>query len=195
MWSISGKNTAMASKKELRRQALSLRDTVLEKEREAAEQELFRCITAHPWYCRAGVLLAYKSYGSEISTDEILKHAQKAGKSVYLPKVEGESMHFYRVSPGEPLQEGYKGILEPAAKEERRFDHTAHRAEEVLMLMPGCAFDREGNRIGYGKGFYDRYLENKKELPTIAVGFLCQITEERIPAEKSDIRPMEILCF
>lgn len=185
----------MASKRELRRQALFLRDAVSEQERETAERRLLQRITAHPWYCRAGVLLAYKSYGSEISTDRILEHAQKAGKSVYLPKVEGESMHFYRVSPGEPLQEGYKGILEPAARKTERFDDTAYRPEEVLMLMPGCAFDREGNRIGYGKGFYDRYLEDKKELPTIAVGFLCQITEERIPAEKNDIRPMEILCF
>lgn len=185
----------MASKRELRRQALFLRDAVSEQERETAERRLLQRITAHPWYCRAGVLLAYISYGSEISTDRILEHAQKAGKSVYLPKVEGETMHFYRVSPGEPLQEGYKGILEPAARKTGRFDDTAYRPEEVLMLMPGCAFDREGNRIGYGKGFYDRYLEDKKELPTIAVGFLCQITEERIPAEKSDIRPMEILCF
>ncbi len=63
------------------------------------------------------------------------------------------------------------------------------------MLMPGVAFDKYRNRIGYGKGFYDKYLQDKKELSirTIAIGHQCQMVEE-IPVMDNDIKPGQIIC-
>ena len=71
----------------------------------------------------------------------------------------------------------------------------AETAEKILMLMPGVAFDKKRHRIGYGKGFYDRYLAGKEalQLRTIAVGFQCQMVEE-IPAEELDIKPYQVIC-
>lgn len=182
-------------RRRLRREALARRAELTEAERSAAEKGLLEAILKHEWYRRAEVLLAYKSYGSELSVDAVLREAYLAGKQVFLPRVEGDGMQFYRTVPGQPLIQGFRGILEPAADEKGRLVYEAQRFRQVLMLMPGAAFDRNRNRLGYGRGFYDRYLQDKESMPTIAVGFLCQLTAEEIPAEKTDVRPKEILCF
>lgn len=62
------------------------------------------------------------------------------------------------------------------------------------MIMPGVAFDVRRNRIGYGKGFYDRYLADKEGLHTIAIGFDCQMVPE-IEAGEKDIKPMQVICL
>lgn len=182
-------------RRRLRREALSRRAAVSKAERAAAEGKLLEAVLKHEWYRRADMLLAYKSYGSELSVDAVLQEAYLAGKQVFLPRVEGDDMCFYRTVPGQPLLQGFKGISEPPADETERFVYEMHQTRQVLMLMPGVAFDPSRNRLGYGGGFYDRYLQDKEKMPTIAVGFLCQLTPEEIPAEKSDIRPWEILCF
>lgn len=182
-------------KKRLRREALAGRKAVTKAHREAAEQQLLSSLRCHDWYQRAEAVLAYKSYGSELSVDALIQEAYLAGKQVFLPRVEGQDLAFYRVCPGQPLEAGYKGILEPFPDDGKRFADTDYPPEKVLMLMPGAAFDRKGNRLGYGGGYYDRYLQNKGEMPTIAVGFLCQMIQEEIPAEKTDVMPKKILCF
>jgi 5-formyltetrahydrofolate cyclo-ligase len=62
------------------------------------------------------------------------------------------------------------------------------------MIMPGVAFDPERNRIGYGKGFYDRYLQDKPALRTIAIGYDCQMVAE-IQTEETDVKPMQVICL
>lgn len=153
-------------------------------------------IIGHQWFYQARHLLVFVSYGSEIDTTEIINEALKKGKKVYVPKVEGEVMHFYRICTLSELREGYKGILEPDGSTER-YDEGMRLAngERALMLMPGAAFDKYRNRIGYGKGFYDKYLAEKEDLQvyTIGIGFSCQLVEE-IPAEETDIRPYQVIC-
>lgn len=123
----------------------------------------------------ASAYLCYVSYRSEVDTKEFMRFCLAKGKIVFVPKVlrDGENlseictkpteMEFYRISSLEELQKGYQGILEPAALPERSFQ--AWRAEtekrealSLRMLLPGAVFDRSGNRIGYGGGFYDRWL-------------------------------------
>ena len=103
-------------------------------------------------------------------------------------------MTFYRIMPGEELIEGYKGILEPdLLTTHEKFVFDREKQNDVLMIMPGVAFDAKRNRIGYGKGFYDKYLADKPDLRTIAVGFAMQMIPE-IEAEETDIRPMQVIC-
>ena len=186
-------------KRVLRRQVLSLRDALSPQERERAKFLITERICGHQWFYLSHSILGFVSYGSEIDTTDILQEAFWQGKKVYLPKVEasatGESlMQFYRVQSLDELEEGYKGIREPKGDTEV-FEYQPENATKVLMLMPGAVFDQMRNRIGYGKGFYDRYLADKDalQLRTIALGYQCQMVEE-LPGEEWDIRPYQVIC-
>lgn len=191
---MAAENSLKERKHALRGQMLRRREELTARERERAALLLAERILGHQWYYLSGTVLGFAAYGSEIDTDEILREALRQGKALYLPRVEGEEMHFYRVRSLKELRPGYKGIREPA-EDAQRYVYDAAQAAETLMLVPGTAFDRERNRMGYGKGFYDRFLADKPELQlrTIGVGFACQLLEE-IPHGEEDIRPYQVIC-
>lgn len=180
-------------KKQIRQRVLAARDSMSEQERARASLLLADRIIGHQWFYRAEKLLCFVSFGSEIDTGEIIEEALRKGKKVFVPRVEGEQMEFYRIMALEELQEGYRGIPEPDGISER-YEYQPGEGEQTLMLMPGVAFDKLRHRIGYGKGFYDRYLADKEELQvhTIAIGFQCQLVEE-IPSEEQDICPYQVI--
>ncbi len=183
------------TKKELRKRIIAERDLLSEEERMHSQVLLTERILGHQWFYRAKELLIFISYGSEIDTGEIIAKAHCLHKKVYVPKVEGDVMEFYRIMPNEALQEGYKGILEPdLSVAHEKFIFAKEKAEEVLMIMPGVAFDMMCNRIGYGKGFYDKYLADKDGMQTIAVGYAMQMVPQ-IEADEKDIRPMQVICL
>ena len=115
------------------------------------------------------------------------------GKRVYVPKVEGQEMRFYRIQSLAELKEGYKGILEPEGNTES-YEYAPEEAANCLLLMPGSVFDPLGNRMGYGGGFYDRYLADREalRLRSIAVGFRCQQVES-VPVEETDVKPYQVI--
>ena len=187
-----------SEKREIRRSILRERDSLSPEARKKGDTLLTERILGHQWFYRSEYLLCYVSYGSEISTMEILTEALKTGKKVYVPKVlkdKDPEMAFFRIDLTfqgfypekghlriealENLAPGYKGIPEPPG-DAQRYIYTPDRAEQTLLLMPGVAFDQFRNRLGYGKGFYDRYLADKPVLQarTIAVGYRCQLREE-----------------
>ena len=104
-------------------------------------------------------------------------------KRVYFPKSYGEDCHmeFYQVISVKQLEAGYKGIREPAADESLRYRFRTQ--EDTLMILPGVAFGTDGYRIGYGKGFYDRYLQDKAQITRMGLAFSNQITEPFIHEE------------
>lgn len=188
-------------KRKIRKQILKRRNELSTEERKRAGILMTERILGHQWYYGSEILLPFASYGSEIDTGEIIQEALRHGKRVYLPRVmEKETEHkepymeFFRVYNMEELISGYRGIPEPSAESER-FNYCREEATNVLMLMPGVAFDRYRNRIGYGKGFYDRYLQDKEglQLRTIGVGFQCQLVE-KLPCDERDIRPYQVIC-
>ena len=184
---------SQSDKKHIRKAILAARDKIGPEERERATVAITACICSHPWFEESEVLLAFVSYGSEIGTEGIITEALKRGKRVYVPRVDGD-MEFFRMREFGELREGYKGIREPRENAEQ-FVYSPEDARKILMLMPGAVFDKNRNRIGYGKGFYDRFLCDKEELweRTIGIGFRCQLVEE-IPTQVWDIRPAEVRC-
>ena len=157
-------------------------------------------------YQAAENILVYASMRSEVMTDDIILDALANGKKVFCPKVtdkESGKMEFVRIMTLEDLKEGYFGIREPEINEESEIaregnlengqDSSVVSADYALVIMPGAAFDRENNRIGYGGGFYDRYLKENPENKTIALAFECQITDEKIPADEFDMKPEVLL--
>lgn len=185
------------AKRNIRREVLKRRDALSEEERRRGAVLLTEKILGHQWFYRAEDFLCFASYGSEISTWDILEEAIRLGKKVYVPKVTREreaEMSFYRIASTEELARGYRGIPEPAG-DTCEYVYMPERTERTLMLMPGAAFDRFRNRIGYGGGFYDRFLADKEllQLRTIAVGYQCQLLEE-LPATGTDITPYQVIC-
>lgn len=182
----------MKTKKELRKEILELRDNLTENQRKEKSEEITNKISTHSSFQAADKILLFASYKSEVDTSLIMNKALAMGKQVYLPKVEydectgREEMEFYQIFSEADLEEGYKGIREPKAKPANRFVMPAD--EKVLMILPGAVFDLDGNRIGYGGGFYDRYIKRLDgEAFKAALAFHCQIVEpESIPCEPYD---------
>ncbi|MCH5269834.1 MAG: 5-formyltetrahydrofolate cyclo-ligase [Lachnospiraceae bacterium] len=185
----------MESKSEIRKKVLAVRDNLDPMDRKRSEILMAERILGHQWYYSAKELLIFVSYGSEIDTSPIWEEALRQGKKVYVPCVMGENMEFYRIFGKSDLQPGYKGIPEPMDIDKReKYVYSEEKIISTLMLMPGVAFDPYRNRIGYGKGFYDRYLADKTKLHTIGIGYDCQMVSE-IKAEETDIKPMQVICL
>ena len=185
-------------KKKIRQNILHIRDALGREERRRASLMLTERILSHQWFYLSEYFLCYACFGSEIDTKDILREALKAKKKVYLPKVlqDGRTptMGFYRIETPDELTEGYHGIPEPAGISEE-YPYSPGIANATLMLVPGVAFDRFRSRLGYGKGFYDRFLSDKEELRlrTIGVGYACQLVET-LPASPTDIKLCQVIC-
>lgn len=182
-------------KSKIRKEVLKIRAELPEAIREKANIAMSERIIGHQWFYRAEVVLGFVNYGNEISTIEILEEAIKKGKRLFLPKIESDKMNYYRVNSLADLEVGYKGIREPKGNTEV-FDYEKYKDSNLLLLMPGVAFDVYGNRMGYGKGFYDRFLKDKENLQTysIAIGYKCQLVE-RLPMDEYDIRPYQVILL
>lgn len=194
-------NNLLEGKKRIRRQILKRREALSHEERERAVVLITERILGHQWFYCSDTLLAFAGYGSEIDTGEIIDEALRRGKKVYLPRVmtagpkgEAPEMEFFRIHCRKELQPGYRGIPEPSPEGER-YVYRQGETSRVLMLMPGVAFDAYKNRIGYGKGFYDRYLADKEDLRlrTVGIGFQCQLVE-KLPCDENDIAPYQVIC-
>ena len=192
------KKAQSLSKEEVRRTSLQRRDDLPAQERTRYSREIMKNMTSRACYQEADALLVYASYRSEVDTFELMKQALLEKKLVFVPRVEGRDMEFYRITDLSDLQEGYRGILEPKAG--RSYPEYLLQTTHVLMCLPGAAFDRAHHRIGYGGGFYDRYLEKlgsskdlgKIQLTTAALAYQCQVWEQ-IPWESHDMTPDMIL--
>ena len=139
-------------------------------------------------FSRAKCIALYSPAHNEIDTAGILEAAFTAGKRVLYPAVCGERMVFRQVEGLQSLSEGCFGILEPCPT---GIDH--HADEPDLIVVPGVTFDPHGHRIGYGKGYYDRFLRHpgrKAHLVGLCHDF--QLIDGAIPAEEHDIR-MELI--
>ena len=190
------------NKQEIRKVVLQARDGLSRIERERGNILLTERILGHQWFYTSRTLLCFVSFGSEIDTSEILQKAFRREKRVYVPKViqgtQVPEMRFYRIASLEELQKGYRGIREPEGiSEEYRYggNFETEEADSVLMLMPGVAFDRFRGRLGYGRGFYDRFLQDKPQLQqrTIGVGYRCQLVE-KLPVSEYDVKPYQVIC-
>ena len=182
--------TGTETKKHIRKQVLSQRDALSQKERMAKSRLIAEKLMEMPVYKRTQQILLYASFRSEVDTSALMKQALADGKKVYCPLVRGCDMVFYRIWGETDLQAGYQGIMEPAAQEENRYCPMA----EDLLVMPGAVFDRCRNRIGYGKGFYDRFLAAGFAGHTVALAFSVQIVGYgKIPVLDTDVRPDKIV--
>ncbi|MBO7253096.1 MAG: 5-formyltetrahydrofolate cyclo-ligase [Oscillospiraceae bacterium] len=167
-------------KKELRRSIREQKRAMTEEEicrRSAALAELFLASEA---YQSAKTIYGYLPYNQEVRTVPMLEQALKDGKRVAVPKCYGDEMKFIFLDDLTKVEKGYANIPEPIADEPVADDETA------LVLMPGLAFDPEGHRIGYGGGFYDKFLAAEPNHPTLALCYEFQMLP-KLETEEHDI--------
>lgn len=174
----------MDTKQQIRKRIRSLRKEmtlaeVFEKSRKITEQVL-----RTSEFQNAELILTYADFQNEVQTGLLTEAAWKYGKKVAFPKVNGNEMDFYLISEYTQLAPGAMHILEPTAYCEK----ITVFPENTLMIMPGVAFDENLNRVGYGGGYYDRFLDKHPDLNIIAVGYELQLCES-IPTEPTDYRP------
>lgn len=131
-------------------------------------------------YRQTKTLYGYLPYNQEVRTVPILEQALRDGKQVAVPKVYGDEMKFIYLDDLTQVAKGYAGIPEPIADGPVASDETA------LVLMPGLAFDPQGRRIGYGGGFYDKFLRREPSHPTLALCYSFQVLEH-LDTEEFDI--------
>lgn len=178
----------METKHSIRKRILALRNAMEPEECAEKSQMISNRVLALPCVQHSGYVLCYAAYKSEVMTEGLIGELLNMGKQVYLPRVSGEEMDFYHVTDLAQLSEGYKGIPEPSQDCMDIFTKEiwdAHK-EQVVMLLPGAAFSSAGARIGYGKGYYDRYLSRIPCADRIALCYELQIVEQ-IPAAEYDI--------
>lgn len=142
---------------------------------------------ALPEYKKADCVFAYMDCKNEVETKKVIEQCWKDKKTVAVPKVFGEIMRYYAITSYEDLEEGYFGIREPKSEELEEVIQ-----ENGLMILPGVAFDEARHRVGYGGGFYDRYLEQHPDMKKIAFAFEFQVFP-KVPFETFDRQPEKII--
>ena len=172
------------NKTELRKSIRARKRSMTEEEITRKSAELGRLFLQSEEYRNARSIYGYLPYNQEVRTVAMLEQALVDGKRVAVPKCYGDEMRFIWMEDLSQVEKGYAGIPEPIADGPVADDETA------LVLMPGMAFDSQGHRIGYGGGFYDKFLAAEKGHPTLALCYDFQMlphleTEEfDIPVDK-----------
>ena len=156
-----------------------------DEKRRKKSTEMSKFIFSLPEFETAKNVLFYLSKKYEARTDEMILRSIEAGKAVFLPKtdVKGGALRIYEISSLEKIVRGPFDVLEPDTK-----GLFADPKKMDLAIIPGVAFDRNGNRIGHGIGYYDKFLKGlKKGAPIIGLAFEFQLAPE-IPHEPHDVK-------
>lgn len=156
-------------KKALRAEIRAKKRAMTAQEIEEKSAALAKAFYETAEYKNAKTIYGYLPYNQEVRTTQMLAHALADGKQVAVPKVYGDEMKFILLSDLSQVAKGYAGIPEPVADGPVAADPTA------LVLMPGLAFDPEGHRLGYGGGFYDKFLAAEPDHPTLALCYDFQM--------------------
>ena len=178
-------------KESIRKDIIKKRSAMSEDEVERSSKSICSKIIATDAYKNSGSVLVYMSIQNEVDLSSLIEQALSDGKNVYIPKIYGErKMEFY-LYDGEFAVGGF-GIQEPKrVSEDSRFKKELYAAckkeiPSALIIVPGVAFDKAGNRLGYGGGYYDTFLESLKT-STIGVGYSFQLLDE-IPVGEHDVK-------
>ena len=144
-------------------------------------------------YKRAGTVLLYVHVRNEVRTREFLQHAMAQGKRVLVPWCEGDELELFHLEDLAELGPGVFGLLEPRRELRTRPGKRCDIAEVDLAMVPGVAFDRQGGRLGHGKGYYDRLLcRARPDALLVGVCYESQLLPE-VPMGPRDVRMHRVI--
>jgi 5-formyltetrahydrofolate cyclo-ligase len=176
------------TKHQLRQELLARREAISPENRREYSQKITHILTSLPQFTVASTIHCYLSFGTEVETDIIRTIAFANGKKVAVPIVEKHSsMLFHRyISVNQEFIRGVWNIPVPAGNESTPISTAdLNLTEHDIIIVPLVGFDRTKHRLGYGKGFYDRFLRAQQAL-TIGIGFSVQEEVSGIPFEPHD---------
>lgn len=166
-----------------------MKHTILSiKKRAEVEKTIHSNLLQTEWWKNAKVIGLYYSYGFEWDTHALIDIALSQGKIVTLPRTNrnNRTMQFYQFENRASLENVYQDLWEPISTPDLRCEPNNHD----LMIVPGLAFDKKGYRIGYGGGYYDRYLQHYQHR-TVSLAHDVQVID-KIPINKYD-QPIEMI--
>lgn len=172
----------MINKNEIRDLYLKIRNSISDNEKMRFNKEILIFFVNSFFYKNFETFLVYISIDSEVGTTDIIRYLLNNNKKVAVPFCSGKNMSFYYIESLEDLIEGKFGIPSvdiSVSKKVENFDN-------ALCIVPAVSFDNNGNRLGYGGGYYDRFLSENK-LTTLGLCF-DRCISEHIPTEKFDIK-------
>ena len=172
-------------KSELRKQVLHEMKAISQEQKQFIDQALTEQLLQHPFYQEAKVIATYLSFPHEFQTQELIEQALRDCKKVLIPKTYPKGRMDFVVYDPQQLVKTSFGLLEPQGDLE-----VVDVSQIDLIHVPGLAFTTEGHRIGYGGGYYDRYLKHFSG-NTLSTVYPCQI-RDFIP-EDHDIPVQEVL--
>ena len=176
----------MLGKKELRKRMLDMRSGIKGPLRARKSEQIVKAFLQSASYQKASYLFSYIPFGDEPDIRMILSTALQDGKKVAVPKTftDRKVMIPYLFTGWEDLVPGVYGILEPDPERTEMAD-----PEKIdLIVMPGVAFDRQGGRLGYGGGYYDRFLAGLPKRPLMMAPCFSEQVLDEVPMEKHDFR-------
>lgn len=178
------------NKKEIRENALRIRNGFTRQQVSDSSEQILEKLFSHPWYGDCRTLFTYVSMDSEVQTCKLIERALSDGKRVCVPRVVPRQ-HMVAVpirNLNSDLEKGYYNVLEPIAELP-----PVTQDKVDLVIVPGLVFDREGYRIGYGGGYYDKYLRIlSPHCRTIGLAFHA-LTTDWIPREAHDQKVMLVI--
>ncbi|MCD6521721.1 5-formyltetrahydrofolate cyclo-ligase [Candidatus Calescamantes bacterium] len=156
-------------------------------ERKEKSVKITEFLLSHPFYLERNIVMVYLPLPEEVDTFPFIKRAITQGKKILVPWVKGEELIPVELCSLHKLKEGRWGIPEPMEKV------LFSKKKIQLVITPGLAFDRKGNRLGRGKGYFDRFFTSLPEgVKKIGLAFHVQVFEE-IPADSQDIPVDEVI--
>lgn len=181
-------NEISNKKKQIRREKLKIRREMTIEEKSNYDKIIKDKFFESSFYKESENIFIYISYDSEINTKDIIMRAIKEGKKIYVPRTEFSTklMNAVRIENFDNLVESRYGILEPK-KDEPFIDPN----DLDLIVVPGVAFDKNGGRVGYGAGYYDRYFkrinnENKSKIIKLVLAYDFQLID-KVPTDEEDV--------
>ena len=175
------------TKKECRQKYLKLRNEISVSQKAEFDKILTDKILSLPEFESAECILLFASVGSEVDTWDLFSECIRQNKKVYFPKcIDGERMEFLRATSKNDFTVGKYGIPEPTSGEK----YTLHTNND-LSLIPALAVGRDFSRLGYGKGYYDRFLKTFKGISVCPV--YSELLCESLPTDEFDIPPKIII--
>ncbi len=173
-------------KKTLRKEVMAVRNSLTVDYVKKRSRRITESVLSSEVYKASDSVCLYMPINNEVDVSMIIDEVIASGKKVYLPRVVGDEMDFYYYDKSIDLICGPFNILEPQS------DEILHPDSSTLIIMPGAVFSTECDRIGYGGGYYDRYLDRYPMVNTVAVAYDFQI-KPLFPTEATDIKPDYII--
>lgn len=161
----------METKKQIRARQKHKRESLSFEQTQRFSEEICQKISRQPIFLQAETLCFYYPLGKEVNLLPLAQKALDAGKKAAFPRVEGKNMEFYEITSLENFQEGSFHVMEPVGGK-------LAAEQNALVFVPGLGFDARGNRIGYGGGYYDRYLARHPQYMKIGTAYAIQLVEE-----------------